>query len=82
MTAKSFRCLTLLLVVTFVAGATNKIFAQSTAFTYQGRLQDGGAPANGSYDFQFTLWDALSGGTQQPQPSPVTVTKTGGSALI
>jgi Chaperone of endosialidase len=50
--------------------------AQNTAFTYQGRLQDAGTNANGSYDFQFTLWDALSGGTQQPQPSPATVTKT------
>ena len=26
------------------------LFAQGTAFTYQGRLNDGGAPANGSYD--------------------------------
>jgi hypothetical protein len=51
-------------------------FAQGTAFTYQGRLQDAGANANGSYDFQFTLWDALSGGTPQPQPSPVTVTRS------
>jgi len=44
-------------------------------FTYQGRLQDGGTPANASYDLQFTAWDALTGGTQQPQPSPVTVTR-------
>ncbi len=29
--------------------------AQGTAFTYQGRLDDGGAPANGSYDFRFRL---------------------------
>src|SRR6202158_455413 len=50
--------------------------AQSTTFTYQGRLQDTGTPANGSYDLQLTLWDAASGGTQQPQPSPVTVTRT------
>jgi hypothetical protein len=50
--------------------------AQTTSFTFQGRLQDGGTSANGSYDFQFTLWDSLSGGAQQPQPSPVTVTKT------
>jgi hypothetical protein len=75
MTGKNLKCLILLLVLSFVVGATNKIFAQSTAFTYQGRLQDAGTNANGSYDFQFTLWDALSGGTQQP--SPVTVTKTG-----
>ncbi len=35
-----------------------------TAFTYQGRLTDGGSPANGAYDFQFKLYDAESGGTQ------------------
>ncbi len=29
--------------------------AQTTAFTYQGRLGDNGVPANGTYDFQFTL---------------------------
>src|SRR5215510_3796817 len=28
-----------------------------TAFTYQGRLADSGAPANGAYDFQFALYD-------------------------
>lgn len=36
--------------------------ALTTAFTYQGQLQDGGSPANGAYDLQFTLYDALSGG--------------------
>ncbi len=35
-----------------------------TSFTYQGRLDTGGAPANGSYEFEFRLFDALSGGTQ------------------
>src|SRR5436190_1541699 len=49
--------------------------AQTTSFTYQGRLSAGGSPATGSYDFRFTLWDALSGGTQQPA-TPVTITKT------
>lgn len=38
--------------------------AIGTAFTYQGRLMDGGAPANGQYDFEFKLYDALSGGAQ------------------
>ncbi len=33
-----------------------------TAFTYQGRLMVGGSPANGTYDFQFTLYDDASGG--------------------
>lgn len=35
-----------------------------SGFTYQGRLKDGGNPANGSYDLQFTLYDALTGGNQ------------------
>ena len=38
--------------------------AQTTAFTYQGRLTDGGSPANGSYILQFKLFDAVLGGTQ------------------
>jgi hypothetical protein len=33
-----------------------------TAFTYQGRLTDGGGPANGGYDLQFVLYDAAAGG--------------------
>jgi len=30
--------------------------AQGTAFTYQGQLQNGGSPANGSFDVKFTLF--------------------------
>src|SRR5436305_2363431 len=40
------------------------LFAQSSSFTYQGRLTDGGTAANGNYDLQFALWDSASGGTQ------------------
>jgi hypothetical protein len=36
----------------------------SSAFTYQGRLIDGGVPANGAYDLRMRLFDAASGGTQ------------------
>ncbi len=32
-------------------------------FTYQGRLDDVGAPVTGEYDFEFTLWDAYSLGS-------------------
>lgn len=32
--------------------------AQSTAFTYHGRLHDNGVPANGPYDLRFTAYDA------------------------
>ncbi len=35
-----------------------------SAFIYQGVLNSGGGPANGSYDLQFAVFDALSGGTQ------------------
>ncbi len=38
------------------------LLAQDTAFTYQGRLQDQGSLANGRYDFQFQVFDALSAG--------------------
>jgi hypothetical protein len=33
-------------------------------FTYQGRLTDGGEPANGTYDLRFFLYDAAAGGAQ------------------
>jgi hypothetical protein len=36
--------------------------AQGTAFTYQGRLTENGAAANGANDFTFTLYDDASGG--------------------
>ncbi len=44
---------------------SNAALAQTTAFTYQGKLTDAGNPANGNYDLQFKLFDALSGGVQQ-----------------
>jgi type VI secretion system secreted protein VgrG len=37
----------------------------SNLFTYQGRLNVSGAPANGSYDLKFSVYDLISGGTQQ-----------------
>ena len=40
-------------------------FAQGTGFAYQGRLNVAGNPAGGIYDLRFTIYDALSGGTQQ-----------------
>jgi hypothetical protein len=35
-----------------------------TAFTYQGRLDRSGSPASGLHDLQFSLYDALTSGTQ------------------
>src|SRR5215813_9199225 len=45
---------------------------QTATFTYQGKLNVSGSPANGNYDFEFKLFDAASGGTQQG--STVTLT--------
>ncbi len=36
--------------------------AQGNAFNFQGRLNDGTNPANGSYDLQFRLFNAITGG--------------------
>lgn len=39
--------------------------AQGTAFTYQGRLNDGTNAATGNYDLSFAIFNAMTGGTQQ-----------------
>jgi hypothetical protein len=46
------------------------LFAQGTAFSYQGRLDVGGNPANGSYDIQFMLYATNLNGS--PVAGPVT----------
>ena len=53
----------LLIILTIVLSAV-AIFAQTNGFTYQGRLTDGGMPANGNYDLQFALFDAADGSNQ------------------
>jgi hypothetical protein len=45
-----------------MAAACSRSFAQTTAFTYQGSLANGGLPANGSYDLTFTLFSTNAGG--------------------
>jgi hypothetical protein len=44
-----------------------RVLAQTAlddAFTYQGRLTESNAPANGAYDFQFTIFGAATGSAQ------------------
>jgi len=53
-----------LIVLLFVLSIYSTARAQSTSFTYQGLLADGGTPTNGNYDLQFSLWNSLSGGGQ------------------
>ncbi len=57
-----------LILLLALVGAINlqlsSALAQGTAFTYQGRLNAGGNPANGLYDLQFTLFNAAANGAQ------------------
>lgn len=41
---------------------TVPVLAQGTAFTYQGRLNDGANIADGIYDLRFAIYDASGGG--------------------
>jgi hypothetical protein len=50
---------------------SDMLHAQTTALTYQGRLQHGGAPANGLYEMYFTLYDAVTNGAAVGVPASV-----------
>jgi len=52
---------TAVMVLPIVCGTAQ---GQGTAFTYQGRLGQDGAPANGNYDFRFGLYTNVSTGSQ------------------
>jgi hypothetical protein len=43
--------------------------AQGTAFSYQGQLQNNGAPASGTYNLQFTLYASSAGGAAVAGPA-------------
>ena len=51
--------------LTFVFGTTPDISAQTSAFTYQGRLTDSNGPVTGLQDFEFRLFNAATSGAQQ-----------------
>jgi hypothetical protein len=50
----------LLVSIALAILASTRLFAQGTAFMYQGVLNDNGHPANGTYDLTFTLYDSLN----------------------
>src|SRR5947209_18842832 len=64
MKAKLTLCVLLLNLLAGMSPAN----AQSTAFTYQGRLNFNGAPVSGNYDFQFAVYDASALGKQVAGP--------------
>lgn len=62
-----FRIFIVLLVVLMMSGSTLARPLEAplgTGFTFQGKLTDGGVPANGLYDFEFKLYDDLNFGEQ------------------
>ena len=61
----------LLFLMVMVVLSGGAALGQSSGFTYQGRLTDGGSPANGNYDLQFALFDAADGTNQIGQTQVV-----------
>ena len=55
----------LLALLATINSPLSTLHAQGTAFTYQGRLDAGVNPANGSYDLRFIVYDSSLGGSQQ-----------------
>src|SRR5688500_9576381 len=71
------------LLITIICSFTAIAGAQSTEFTYQGSLQNGGTAANGNYDFEFRLYDAAAAGNQIGQPAQRTnVAVNGGTFAV
>jgi hypothetical protein len=64
MKTKIMRCF-----VSFIAllAAVN-LYAQGSAFTYQGRLNTSSGPATGTYDFAFTIYDSAFAGSTVAGP--------------
>lgn len=64
MNAKSMRAAVrhaaLALLLAALPSEVSTVFAQGTAFTYQGRLSDNGIPAAGSYDLRFAIYDSTN----------------------
>lgn len=56
MKARTFAIVFLLLLATLTA-VRIPLYCQTNSFTYQGKLTDGGAPANGTYQMSFKLYD-------------------------
>src|SRR5690349_15193747 len=63
--------LTHVLSLSLLLLAANLALAQSTAFTYNGRLNNNGAPVSGVYDMRFTLHSLPAGGNVVGGPLPV-----------
>ena len=59
-----------LLALSTLNSQLSTVFAQGTAFTYQGQLQNNGSPASGTYNLTFSLFNTNITGV--PIAGPVT----------
>ena len=70
----NMKTLPLILCATVLCGLVATItpaLGQGTAFTYQGQLNEAGAPANSRCDLTFTLYGATTGGNPVGAPQAV-----------
>ena len=72
------RCTTGLAALGLLVALAANAGAQTTAFTYQGKLAQDGAPANGNYDMVFAAYTAASGGTLMGSTTVASVPVSGG----
>src|SRR5580765_7876232 len=73
-TKPTLRLLALATLVIAINFPLSNTLAQGTAFTYQGRLNNGANPASGSFDLTFALFPTNAGGA--PVTTPLTNSAT------
>ena len=56
--------ISLIVALVIIPALSAIVSAQTTAFSYQGLLNDGGTPANGAFQMQFKLFDSVGGAGQ------------------
>lgn len=68
------------IVMTLMLSVAGSASAQTlgSGFTYQGTFVDNGTPANGSYDFEFALYQVAAGGSALQISSQTNVAVSGG----
>src|SRR6266516_3773332 len=57
--------------------AANRVLAQGSPFTYQGRLNTNGSAVSGIYDLRFTIYDAGGNAIAGPVTNATTIVSGG-----
>src|SRR5687768_1417813 len=67
-----------LIILSTLNPQLSTLFAQGTSFAYQGRLNDGTNPANGTYEILFRPFEVLTGGSELAPAHPSSVAVSNG----